>query len=72
MNSFSILAFFCFKKLYTEDWEGDKTLFYPYNDSPELRRVAQAQKALSDVSIKAWLKIGFCYSVTWEASGWTL
>lgn len=25
-------------------------MFYPYNDSPELRRVAQAQKALSDVS----------------------
>ncbi|XP_008564594.1 PREDICTED: nebulin [Galeopterus variegatus] len=38
------------KKLYTEDWDADKSLFYPYHDSPELRRVAQAQKALSDVN----------------------
>nr|KAF6336933.1 hypothetical protein mMyoMyo1_012125 [Myotis myotis] len=38
------------KKLYTEEWDADKSLFYPYHDSPELRRVAQAQKALSDVS----------------------
>lgn len=48
----SMYSFFP-KKPYTEDWESDKTMFYPYDDSPELRRVAQAQKALSDVSTSA-------------------
>ncbi|CAK7314135.1 NEB [Vulpes lagopus] len=42
----------CGKKLYTEDWEADKSLFYAYNNSPLPRRVAQAQKALSDVKYK--------------------
>lgn len=32
------------------DWEDEKTMFFPYSDSPELQRVANAQKALSDVS----------------------
>ncbi|KAJ6660796.1 hypothetical protein lerEdw1_017422, partial [Lerista edwardsae] len=44
--------FFFLKKQYTEDWEADKSLFYPYDDSPELRRVAQAQKSLSDIVYK--------------------
>ncbi|CAN2389051.1 Nebulin-like [Pristimantis euphronides] len=39
-------------KLYTADWEEDKSTFFPYSDSPELRRVAQAQKALSDIDYK--------------------
>lgn len=37
------------QKLYTEDWNEEKTMFYPYSDSPELRRVAKAQEVLSDV-----------------------
>ena len=41
---------FAFQKLYTEAWDEDKTMFYPYSDSPELRRVAKAQEVLSDVS----------------------
>lgn len=32
------------------DWDDDKTMFFPYTDSPELQRVAKAQEALSDVS----------------------
>ncbi|TRY59272.1 hypothetical protein DNTS_016356 [Danionella cerebrum] len=36
------------KKLYTELWDEEKTMYYPYSDSPELRRVAKAQKDLSD------------------------
>lgn len=38
------------QKLYTESWDEEKTMFYPYSDSPELRRVAKAQEVLSDVS----------------------
>lgn len=38
------------QKLYTEAWDEDKTMYYPYSDSPELRRVAKAQEVLSDVS----------------------
>lgn len=38
------------QKNYTLDWEEDKTMFFPYTDSPELQRVAKAQEALSDVS----------------------
>ena len=38
------------QKLYTEDWDLEKASFLPYSDSPELRRVAKAQEALSDVS----------------------
>lgn len=38
-----------FQKLYTEAWDEEKTMFYPYSDSPELRRVAKAQQVLSDV-----------------------
>lgn len=37
------------QKLYKESWEEEKTLFFPYSDSPELRRVAKAQEVLSDV-----------------------
>lgn len=39
-----------FQKNYTMDWDDDKTMFFPYTDSPELQRVAKAQEALSDVS----------------------
>lgn len=39
------------QKLYTEVWDEEKTMFYPYSDSPELRRVAKAQEVLSDVSL---------------------
>lgn len=46
------MCFSFLQKPYTEDWEADKTLYYPYDDSPELRRVAKAQKSLSDVSTK--------------------
>lgn len=38
------------QKLYTEAWDEEKILYYPYSDSPELRRVAKAQEVLSDVS----------------------
>lgn len=38
------------QKNYTLDWEDEKTMFFPYTDSPELQRVAKAQEALSDVS----------------------
>lgn len=38
------------QKLYKEAWEEEKTMFCPYSDSPELRRVAKAQEVLSDVS----------------------
>lgn len=38
------------QKNYTSDWEDEKTMFFPYTDSPELQRVAKAQEALSDVS----------------------
>lgn len=38
------------QKNYTLDWEDEKTMFFPYADSPELQRVAKAQAALSDVS----------------------
>lgn len=38
------------QKLYTEAWDEEKTMYYPYSDSPELRRVAKAQEVLSDVS----------------------
>lgn len=41
-----------FQKLYTEAWDEDKTMYYPYSDSPELRRVAKAQEVLSDVSLQ--------------------
>lgn len=41
---------YAFQKLYTEAWDEDKILYYPYSDSPELRRVAKAQEVLSDVS----------------------
>lgn len=37
------------QKNYTSDWDEDKTMFFPYTDSPELQRVAKAQEALSDV-----------------------
>lgn len=39
-----------YQKLYTEAWDDEKTMYYPYSDSPELRRVAKAQQVLSDVS----------------------
>lgn len=39
-----------FQKNYTLDWDSEKTMFFPYTDSPELQRVAKAQEALSDVS----------------------
>ena len=48
------MVFFIFhlvQKLYTELWDEEKTMFYPYSDSPELRRVAKAQEVLSDVSL---------------------
>lgn len=45
-----IMTLHLVQKLYAEAWEEEKTLFYPYSDSPELRRVAKAQEALSDVS----------------------
>lgn len=40
------------QKLYTEDWDEEKTAFFPYSDSPELRRVAKAQEVLSDVRVE--------------------
>lgn len=40
---------FLVQKLYKEYWEEEKTMFFPYSDSPELRRVAKAQEVLSDV-----------------------
>ncbi len=47
------------QKLYTEAWDEEKTMYYPYSDSPELRRVAKAQEVLSDVS-----KLVIFYRVT--------
>lgn len=44
------MTLFIVQKLYTEAWDEEKTMLYPYSDSPELRRVAKAQEALSDVS----------------------
>lgn len=49
------------QKLYTEAWDEDKTMYYPYSDSPELRRVAKAQEVLSDVSKIYYLYLS-CYS----------
>ncbi len=57
------------QKLYTEAWDEEKTLFYPYSDSPELRRVAKAQEVLSDVSrlsccpIRFWTCVWFRYNI---------
>lgn len=50
MSLLFIPTLYPLQKNYTLDWEDEKTMFFPYTDSPELQRVAKAQEALSDVS----------------------
>lgn len=52
---------YLYQKLYTEVWDEEKTMYYPYSDSPELRRVAKAQEVISDVRTI----LHFFYTVEW-------
>lgn len=54
---------YLYQKRYTEDWNEEKTMYYPYSDSPELRRVAKAQEVLSDVGLFLHNAELFCH---WE------
>lgn len=50
-----------YQKRYTEDWDLEKTMCYPYSDSPELRRVAKAQEVLSDVGLLLYNAKHYCH-----------